>query len=247
MKKIIKAFLVGACGSLFLFSLGCASSSLDVNIPMNRFQTPTTSGGLWKGKAGYFTSGGVTVKVVNDMTQTPPSSSGTQITSLQTSSGGFDLALGLAEMVDIVSVYGGVGAKVQFLGIGKHDWVGTLRAVQASSTSSNSLTVGGNAYSGSASLTARDYGVSVGRYLNENLIGFGSLGYRDLKGNSNIQQPGQAYNYSDSGLQRIASVGLEVQVSYFDLAVEAGGGTTTWSRASDSWMNFIGIEGAFRW
>jgi|GEM_PF-3720885 len=84
---------------------------------MNRFQTPITSGRLWGGHVGGFTIGGVTVNVVNNIATTPPVNSGTQIVNLQTSSGSWDLALGLWDFVDLISVYGGFGAKVQFWGV----------------------------------------------------------------------------------------------------------------------------------
>jgi len=107
--------------------------------------------------------------------------------------------------------------------------------------------VAGVTSNGQNSLNGADSGISVGRYLDDSALFYFSFGYRDLTGTSTITQGSTVTTLNDTGVQRISAVGLRFELEAFYLGVEYGRGTTTWTRASDSWNDFTGFATGFRW
>ena len=216
---------------------------------MNRFQTPHTSGGFLEGHVKVASSGGVDVYVAQDIKSTAPTFAGTTIDRLASgnSTGGTDFALGLLSFVDVISMYGGEGLKIQLFGFNKNSWQMSIQGAQATSNTTNSATTSSGTYTAWTNLTARDYGISFGKEFGEGTTWYMSFAYRDLTGVSSINQPGLTTILNDTGVQRIYAIGLDQQWQWFTLGIEYSRGSTSWTRASDFWIDGWGFDAGARW
>jgi hypothetical protein len=203
---------------ILLTTAGCATKFY---LPGNRFITPESSGGLWKGEVKLGALGVTDVNIANDMTSTSPNLTPAMNKNSTMSLGG---QLGLHERLDFYlnSVMGGpnyAGVKVQLLGDA---------ATTAKADNFSLALVGGGAFSNTR-LTASN---------------------GDIQGESTLKYSGWeamvllGYRPSDSFL---LYAGPFQSVVNADVAIKrTQGGTTTVTGEPDGNGEMRGITGGLR-
>ncbi len=240
---LIKYFIFGS----LLLLVGCSHV---VRFPGSMNQRPQIAGRTLGGNIEFALNGATEVVVFSDYTANPPVRKGSgSIEPHLGVGGGIFAGLGLVESLDVYYT-NALGLRWLFYGDpnGK-EWRATVFGGSVGRTEESSTNSGSNTYKARTVLNGWEYGVSVGRYVEEQLLLYFTVGTQTGSGKTTVSQPSQSFDYDDRFDHLVGTMGLQVESinkSFYFLA-EVSTTKTTWA-GTDGNAAGSGLLGlGFKW
>lgn len=244
MTKIL--LLVSLLG-LALIDIGCAHSAYVPNTP---HQIPVVSGRQWGGKVGFDFSTAADVPIFSDLGANPPTrAKGYEVGSMMGAGSSLVLGLGIFESVDLYYTTG-FGGRWQFYGKDPAEpWKATLflGTMGGRSNGSTTGTEGSSDYrKAETKLRGVEYGTSVGYQQDANILWYGTVAYRDGRGETSIVNSYGTFSSSDkfSLLSLVAGVNFGT-TWYFN--AEVGTSAVDWENATSGPAFASSIGFGYNW